>query len=225
MTRNKLYMCHDEFELCNIGDEVLIQKSRPFSKRKHWKVHSWIKREPSALWFKIHPEYNISEEDKARLAEQVNFDYRFEQEAFEFEGKEIFNIQEGLLEAEIYPQRVEKTLSDQLLTGTLINRAVQKSPKEKFMDARAELARVIETEQKKRERFGLPSTWEVDDEPGTVTVARMNVRTAQNNYERHQAELQDIHHREEQAIKTAKGIPENMPAYPFLERFVKARFF
>ena len=38
MLRTKKYLAHDEFEECNIGDQVLIQQCRPLSKRKHWKL-------------------------------------------------------------------------------------------------------------------------------------------------------------------------------------------
>merc|ERR1712063_150765 len=114
----------------------MIQKSKPYSKRKHWKVHSWIKREPSALWFKIHPDYNIDDVDKQRLAEKVDFDYKFNQEAFEFSPKEIYEIQEGVRHKTLLPER------------------------------------------RKKESYGLPPTWSLDDEPGVVTVARMKLRTA-----------------------------------------------
>jgi small subunit ribosomal protein S17 len=36
MVKTKKYMAHDEMQQCNIGDEVLIQETRPLSKRKRW---------------------------------------------------------------------------------------------------------------------------------------------------------------------------------------------
>nr|QXM16362.1 ribosomal protein S17 [Chaetoceros gracilis]QXM17214.1 ribosomal protein S17 [Chaetoceros muellerii] len=36
MVKTKKYLAHDETEQCNIGDEVLIQETRPLSKRKRW---------------------------------------------------------------------------------------------------------------------------------------------------------------------------------------------
>nr|YP_010021066.1 ribosomal protein S17 [Chaetoceros muellerii]QOK36085.1 ribosomal protein S17 [Chaetoceros muellerii]UHB41414.1 ribosomal protein S17 [Chaetoceros sp. DS1] len=36
MVKTKKYLAHDEMEQCNIGDEVLIQETRPLSKRKRW---------------------------------------------------------------------------------------------------------------------------------------------------------------------------------------------
>jgi len=36
MVKTKKYLAHDETEQCNIGDEVLVQESRPLSKRKRW---------------------------------------------------------------------------------------------------------------------------------------------------------------------------------------------
>ena len=36
LTKSKKYLAHDEFETCNIGDQVLIKACRPLSKKKHW---------------------------------------------------------------------------------------------------------------------------------------------------------------------------------------------
>jgi len=36
MVKTKKYLAHDETEQSNIGDEVLIQETRPLSKRKRW---------------------------------------------------------------------------------------------------------------------------------------------------------------------------------------------
>lgn len=36
MVKTKKYLAHDENEECNIGDEVLVQETRPLSKRKRW---------------------------------------------------------------------------------------------------------------------------------------------------------------------------------------------
>ena len=36
MVKTKKYLAHDEMEQCNIGDEVLVQETRPLSKRKRW---------------------------------------------------------------------------------------------------------------------------------------------------------------------------------------------
>jgi small subunit ribosomal protein S17 len=36
IVKTKKYLAHDEMEQCNIGDEVLIQETRPLSKRKRW---------------------------------------------------------------------------------------------------------------------------------------------------------------------------------------------
>nr|YP_010185351.1 ribosomal protein S17 [Ishige okamurae]QVJ99695.1 ribosomal protein S17 [Ishige okamurae]WAM63991.1 30S ribosomal protein S17 [Ishige okamurae] len=34
----KRYMAHDQSNSCNIGDEVLLEESRPLSKKKRWVV-------------------------------------------------------------------------------------------------------------------------------------------------------------------------------------------
>ena len=36
MVKTKKYLVHDESEICNIGDQVLVQECRPLSKRKRW---------------------------------------------------------------------------------------------------------------------------------------------------------------------------------------------
>ncbi len=36
IVKTKKYLAHDEMQQCNIGDEVLIQETRPLSKRKRW---------------------------------------------------------------------------------------------------------------------------------------------------------------------------------------------
>jgi small subunit ribosomal protein S17 len=38
LVKTKKYLAHNEFENCNIGDQVLIQECRPLSKRKRWKL-------------------------------------------------------------------------------------------------------------------------------------------------------------------------------------------
>ena len=36
MIKTKKYLAHDESNQCNIGDQVLVQETRPLSKRKRW---------------------------------------------------------------------------------------------------------------------------------------------------------------------------------------------
>nr|YP_009330488.1 ribosomal protein S17 [Coccophora langsdorfii]ANS72260.1 ribosomal protein S17 [Coccophora langsdorfii] len=38
IVRTKRYLAHDEENDCNIGDEVIVEESRPLSKRKRWTV-------------------------------------------------------------------------------------------------------------------------------------------------------------------------------------------
>lgn len=38
MTKTKKYLAHDQFDECNIGDQVLVQECRPLSRRKRWKL-------------------------------------------------------------------------------------------------------------------------------------------------------------------------------------------
>jgi len=36
IVKTKKYLVHDEENQCNIGDQVLVQESRPLSRRKRW---------------------------------------------------------------------------------------------------------------------------------------------------------------------------------------------
>jgi small subunit ribosomal protein S17 len=36
VTKTKKYMAHDENNICNLGDIVLLEESRPLSKKKRW---------------------------------------------------------------------------------------------------------------------------------------------------------------------------------------------
>lgn len=40
----KRYKAHDETNACQIGDEVRIVESRPYSKEKHWRVEEILQR-------------------------------------------------------------------------------------------------------------------------------------------------------------------------------------
>ncbi|WJX48943.1 hypothetical protein P8452_35440 [Trifolium repens] len=42
--RTSKFMAHDENNLCNIGDRVRLDSSRPLSKRKHWVVAEILKK-------------------------------------------------------------------------------------------------------------------------------------------------------------------------------------
>ena len=43
--RRKKYMAHDENNECKIGDKVLIEETRPLSRRKRWRVRQILGRE------------------------------------------------------------------------------------------------------------------------------------------------------------------------------------
>ena len=38
LLKTKKYLVHDEFETCNIGDQVIVEECRPISKKKRWKL-------------------------------------------------------------------------------------------------------------------------------------------------------------------------------------------
>jgi small subunit ribosomal protein S17 len=41
---SKKYMAHDEDNACRIGDTVSIVESRPYSRRKRWRVEEILER-------------------------------------------------------------------------------------------------------------------------------------------------------------------------------------
>ena len=41
---SKRYKAHDEQNACQLGDEVRIVESRPYSKDKHWRVEAILQR-------------------------------------------------------------------------------------------------------------------------------------------------------------------------------------
>lgn len=41
---SKRYKAHDEYNACQMGDEVRIVESRPYSKDKHFRVEAILKR-------------------------------------------------------------------------------------------------------------------------------------------------------------------------------------
>jgi small subunit ribosomal protein S17 len=43
--RTKRYLAHDEFNECNIGDQVIVQETRPLSRRKRWVLKKVINNE------------------------------------------------------------------------------------------------------------------------------------------------------------------------------------
>ena len=44
VNQSKKYYAHDENNLCNVGDIVLIEESKPLSKLKRWRVKSVQKK-------------------------------------------------------------------------------------------------------------------------------------------------------------------------------------
>ncbi len=44
VNQSKKYYAHDENNLCNVGDIVLIEESKPLSKLKRWRVKSLQKK-------------------------------------------------------------------------------------------------------------------------------------------------------------------------------------
>lgn len=44
VVRTKRYLAHDEENNCNIGDEVIVEESRPLSKKKRWVVRKILNK-------------------------------------------------------------------------------------------------------------------------------------------------------------------------------------
>nr|YP_009497799.1 ribosomal protein S17 [Acanthoceras zachariasii]AWT40512.1 ribosomal protein S17 [Acanthoceras zachariasii] len=44
VVKTKKYLAHDEMGECNIGDQVLVEETRPLSKRKRWKLSKIISK-------------------------------------------------------------------------------------------------------------------------------------------------------------------------------------
>jgi|UniRef100_A0A7V5K1N3 small subunit ribosomal protein S17 len=42
--RRKKYMAHDENNECKVGDKVLIEETRPLSRRKRWRVRQILEK-------------------------------------------------------------------------------------------------------------------------------------------------------------------------------------
>ena len=42
--KTRKYLAHDEKNVCNIGDQVLLRESRPLSKKKRWKLTKIISK-------------------------------------------------------------------------------------------------------------------------------------------------------------------------------------
>lgn len=42
--QTRKFMAHDEENTCNIGDQVVIEETRPLSKRKRWSVREILSR-------------------------------------------------------------------------------------------------------------------------------------------------------------------------------------
>jgi small subunit ribosomal protein S17 len=44
ITKTKKYLAHDELGECHIGDQVVVEETRPLSKRKRWKLSKIISK-------------------------------------------------------------------------------------------------------------------------------------------------------------------------------------
>ena len=58
----KRYMAHDEGNVCEVGDEVLIVESRPLSKHKRWVVQEILREDLSARTMEVADLGGVDEE-------------------------------------------------------------------------------------------------------------------------------------------------------------------
>ena len=63
-------LVHDEENLCRPGDEILVQKSRPYSKFKHHIVYMMIRKERGREYLESHPEYQFLSRSDLRKVEE-----------------------------------------------------------------------------------------------------------------------------------------------------------
>jgi small subunit ribosomal protein S17 len=64
------FMVHDEHNMCNIGDQVLVRKSRPYSRHKHHIVERILVKDKGAQFLQEHPEYFVSNKEKKERKRQ-----------------------------------------------------------------------------------------------------------------------------------------------------------
>jgi small subunit ribosomal protein S17 len=55
----KKIMCHDEENKCDVGDQVKIVHSRPYSRHKRWRVDEILKKHPPTEFLEKHPEFKV----------------------------------------------------------------------------------------------------------------------------------------------------------------------
>jgi small subunit ribosomal protein S17 len=48
LKRRVRYTAHDETNACNVGDQVIMEETRPMSKTKRWRVKEIVQREVGA---------------------------------------------------------------------------------------------------------------------------------------------------------------------------------
>src|SRR3990167_1880032 len=211
LTHTTLYMCHDEHELCNKGDEVLIQKSRPFSKRKHWKVHSWVRREPGPIWFRIHPDQHFNDNDFYRENQLRGFDYRPVFGGVGLSPTESYIITQGKYGAYTFEKRktdAERAMEvNQLLVSQSINSEI--SAVDMVTRAEFNLQNAIRRIRDIRYLQGLPQNFTEDEEP-VIRYALEQLKVAkQLKEDQYSKQIGNLNERRDflTAVKQSEGAP------------------
>eukprot|EP01102_Stenamoeba_stenopodia_P001875 TRINITY_DN11698_c0_g1_i1.p1 TRINITY_DN11698_c0_g1~~TRINITY_DN11698_c0_g1_i1.p1 ORF type:complete len:186 (-),score=52.02 TRINITY_DN11698_c0_g1_i1:182-739(-) len=60
------FFAHDEHNICDLGDVVVLRQSKKISKRKNFVVHSMLAKEPGARHVRLHTEYLSTQTGLAR---------------------------------------------------------------------------------------------------------------------------------------------------------------
>ncbi|KAI4379705.1 hypothetical protein MLD38_005967 [Melastoma candidum] len=68
--RTSKFMAHDENNLCNVGDRVRLDPSRPLSRHKHWVVSQILKR--ARIYQPPSPSASTAASAKANLTAEKN---------------------------------------------------------------------------------------------------------------------------------------------------------
>jgi ribosomal protein S17 len=60
VVRHTVLLVHDPEEICDVGDQVGVRQSKPYSKRKRHIIDSIIKKDPGAAYLAANPEYHVT---------------------------------------------------------------------------------------------------------------------------------------------------------------------
>jgi small subunit ribosomal protein S17 len=68
INRKSKFFAHDEHNICDLGDVVVLRHTKPLSKRKDFFVHSILAKEPGAGLLRVQPELQVTQTGLGRAA-------------------------------------------------------------------------------------------------------------------------------------------------------------